>query len=49
MGAAAFFLFTAAMAAVSALAIIGAWRWWVHALGPVEEAMQHHEQASLSP
>ena len=49
MGAANFYLFTAGMTALGAVAVLGAWRWWVHALGPVEEAMEQHGQASLSP
>lgn len=49
MGAANFYLFTAGMTALGAVAVLGAWRWWVHALGPVEEAMEQHGHANFSP
>jgi POT family proton-dependent oligopeptide transporter len=40
MGAAHFYLFTAAMTAVGAVGVLAFRRWWVHVLGPVEEAME---------
>jgi hypothetical protein len=40
MGPATFYLFTAGMTAAGGAAVFGAWRWWVHALGPAEEAME---------
>jgi POT family proton-dependent oligopeptide transporter len=40
MGPANFFLFTAGMTAAGGAVVFGAWRWWVHALGPVEERME---------
>ena len=40
LGPAHFFLLTGAMTAVGAAMVIGAHRWWVHELGPVEEKME---------
>ncbi|MGN6496410.1 MAG: peptide MFS transporter [Tsuneonella sp.] len=40
MGAPRFFLFTAALPAIAAIVVLGPYRWWVHQLGPVEEAME---------
>jgi POT family proton-dependent oligopeptide transporter len=40
LGASRFFLLTAAMTAVGAIALIAGHRWWVHGLGPVEEKLE---------
>lgn len=40
LGASHFYLLTAGMTAVGALALLGARRWWVRALGPVEMALE---------
>ena len=39
LGPAHFFLLTGAMTAAGATMVIGAHRWWVHELGPVEEKL----------
>jgi POT family proton-dependent oligopeptide transporter len=39
LGAANFWLLTAGMTAVGAVALLGAHRWWVRGLGPVEQAL----------
>lgn len=40
LGASRFWLLTASTSAVGAAVVLGAHRWWVHALGPVEETME---------
>lgn len=40
MGAANFFLLTAALSGVAGIVVLGGYRWWVHHLGPVEEVME---------
>jgi len=40
LGASGFWLLTSAMTAVGAVVLLGAHRWWVRGLGPVEQAME---------
>ena len=40
LGASHFFLLTAGMTAVGAIALLAGRRWWVHGLGPVEEKLE---------